>query len=96
MSLARDEREREIDLRADRAAYMVVTYGLLVLVMARAVLRNEGAWDLMALVMIGGAVNLGYTAWKRAVSRQMVALTISIGVLAAVVAGVIAFATRLI
>ncbi len=96
MSLARDEREREIDLRADRAAYVVVTYGLLVLVMARAVLRDEGAWDLMALVLLGGAVNLGYTTWKRAVSRQMVALTICIGVVAAVVAGVVAVATRFV
>ena len=96
MSLARDEREREIDLRADRAAYMVVTYGLLVLVMLRAVLRDEAAWDLMALVLLGGAVNLGYTAWKRAVSHQLLLLSLSIAVVSAVVAGTIAFATRLL
>jgi hypothetical protein len=94
MSLARDEREREIDLRADRAAYVVVTYGLLVLAFYRAVAKDEAAWDLMGLVVVGGAVNLGYTAWKRAVSRNLLLLSLSIGVVAAVVAGAIAFSTR--
>lgn len=96
MSLARDERERLIDLRAEKAAYTFVTYGLLVLAMARAVLRNEAAWDLLGLVILGGFVNLGYTAWKKALSRELLLLGVSIAVASAVVAAVIAFATRLL
>ena len=96
MSLARDERERLIDLRADKAAYTFVTYGLLVLALARAILRDEAAWDLLGLVMLGGVVNLGYTAWKKAVSRELLLLGVSIGVFSAIVAGVMAFATKLI
>jgi hypothetical protein len=95
MTRARDERERELDLRADRAAYTVVTFGLLILVMFRAVSRNEAAWDLLGLVLLGGVVNLGYVAWKRAVSPQLLVLSISIAILSAVVAGAIAIAVRL-
>jgi hypothetical protein len=95
MSLARDERERLIDLRAEKAAYTFVTYGLLVLAMARAVLRDEAAWDLLGLVILGGLVNFGYTAWKKALSRELL-LGISVAVATAVVGAVIAVVTRLI
>lgn len=96
MSLARDEREREIDLRADRAAYVVVTYGLAAAAVIRAVFHDEAAWDLLGLMVLSGVVELGYTAWKKAVSPQLLALSISVAVVSAVVAGVLALATRLL
>ncbi len=96
MSLARDERERLIDLRADKAAYTVVTYGLLVLALVRALVRDEAAWDLLGLVILGGAVNVGYTAWKKALSRELLVLGLSIALFSAIVAGLMAYATKLL
>ena len=48
----RDEREARIDLAADRLAYLVVSYGLLVAVAYRSLVRGDAAWDLLGLVVL--------------------------------------------
>lgn len=50
----------------------------------------------MGLVLVGSLTNLDCTTWKRAVSQELLLLAISIGIGSALVAGSIAFATRLL
>ena len=80
----RDERQAQVDLVADRLAYLVVSYGLLAAV----------AWDLMGLVLLGGLVGMVYRISKGAVSgRWVLMLVATIGV-AMVVGGVLVLTRR--
>jgi hypothetical protein len=82
----RDEREAGIDLAADRLAFLVVSYGLLTIVAYRGLVLGEASWDLLGLVILGGAVGLAYRLRKRAVSSRWAAVLVGTMVLAAVVA----------
>ncbi len=91
----RDEREQAIDRDADRLTAAVLSFGLLGLVIVRS-LRGEAAWDLLALVVIGGAVGAAYRVRSRATDRRWLAagaLAAAIAALAAV-ALVMALVTR--
>jgi hypothetical protein len=90
----RDEREAGIDLAADRLAYLVVTYGLLLVVAYRAFVDRASSWELLGLVVLGGVVGVGYRAWHRSISGSwalVLGLTIAAGL---VVAAITAFALR--
>jgi len=85
----RDEREIAIDNAADRLSYLVLAYGILVIVGLRG-LNGEASWDLLALVVIAGAVGLAYRLRQRVVTRPwlvlMVGSLVGAGLLAAVIA----------
>ena len=85
-----DEREAEIEHAGDRLAWLVMAYGLLVIVAWRSFVDGQPSWELLALVIAGGAVSFGYRIWHRAVSRTTllgVGITIAVAiVLAAVLA----------
>jgi hypothetical protein len=90
----RREPETRIDLAADRIAYLAVSYGLLLSVAYRSFVRGEAAWDLLALVILGGAVGLAYRASKGTVSgRGTVMIAATVGV-AIVVSGLLVIAGR--
>jgi len=92
--LARDERELSVDRAGDRLAYLVVTYGLLLVVAYRSFVDGHASWDLLALVLLGGAVGMAYRLWHRAFTREA-ALVIGVTVLVALaVAVVVALAVR--
>ncbi|MEZ0239710.1 MAG: hypothetical protein ACAH65_02830 [Chloroflexota bacterium] len=84
---ARDEREAGIDLAADRLAYLVLSYGLLVAVAYRAFAWQQSSWDLLALVVLGGVVGLGYRAWHRALSGRW-ATVVGLSIAAAAIVAV--------
>ncbi|MGH9888854.1 MAG: hypothetical protein ACREBE_25200 [bacterium] len=69
----RDERETAIDNAADRLSYIVLAYGMLVIVAIRG-FNGEASWDLLGLVVLAGAVGLGYRLRKRVVSRPWLML----------------------
>ena len=69
-----------------RWAYGLLTYALLVDVMYRSLARHEAAWDLMALVIVGGAVCTVYQARHKILGHGWVMKA----ALAACVAGVLA------
>ena len=83
----RDERTVAVENASYRWAYAVLTYALLVDVMYRGLFRNEAAWDLMALVIVGGAVCTVYQARQKTLVHGWVMKA----VLGAVITAVIAF-----
>ena len=88
--LVRDEREVSVDHAADRLAYVVLSFGLLAAVAYRSFVEGVASWELLGLVLLGGAVSTGYRLWQGVLTRQavlVVALTALIGlVVGAVVA----------
>jgi hypothetical protein len=86
--IERDEREQLIDAQAERLVAAVLSFGILVLVLVRS-LRGEASWDLLALVIAGGAVGLAYRARHRAVDRRFAAVQGAVMVVAAIVAAVV-------
>jgi hypothetical protein len=91
--IARDERETAIDHAADRLSYLVLAYGLLVIVAIRG-FNGEASWDLLGLVVLGGAVGLAYRLRERVVSSAWVLVLAGSIVIAAAIAVVVALATR--
>jgi len=83
--VSRDEPSARVDLAADRIAYLAVSYGLLLSVAYRSFVRGEAAWDLLALVVLGGLVGLAYRVSKGVVSGRgtvMLAMTAGIAIIA--------------
>jgi hypothetical protein len=82
----RDEREAAVEQRGDRLAYIVLSYGLLLIVAYRSFVERQASWDLLALVVVGGIVSVGYQAWRRALSRNAL-LVVGVTIAVAVVVG---------
>jgi hypothetical protein len=83
----RDEREARIDLAADRVAYLVVSYGLLLSVAYRSFVNGDAAWDLIGLVVLGGIVGVAYRARHGVLAGRwtlVLAVTIAIAFVVAV------------
>jgi hypothetical protein len=83
----RDERTVAVENASYRWAYAVISYALLVDVMYRSLLRHEAAWDLLALVIGGGAICGMYQARQKSLTHNWVMKAL----LVACVAGVLAF-----
>jgi hypothetical protein len=58
----RDERTQVVENAAFRWGYLVLSFGVLVDVALRGLVTRAGAWDLMALVVLGGLVTTAYQA----------------------------------
>jgi hypothetical protein len=84
-SVERDERTVVVENAGHRWAYLLVAYGLLIDVIYRAMVRHEAAWDLMALVIVGGAVCTMYQARQKTLAHGWAMK----GVLIALLGGVI-------
>ena len=87
--VARDERTVAVENAGYKWAYTVLVFGLFIAWMYRAMFRHEAAWDLFALVMVGGAVGQIYRARQKALPPGWV----KAGVLVACVAAVVAIVT---
>jgi hypothetical protein len=83
-----DERTIAVEHASYRWAYLVLSYGLLLSVMYRSVMRHEASWDLLALVVLGGAVSALYQGSFRVLSRRWLLLSAA-AALMALVLGVI-------
>jgi hypothetical protein len=86
----RDERERSVDLAADRLAFLVVCYGALVLAAYRSFVLRQETWDLLGLVVVGGLVGLGYRLRERVVTRSWTVILVATVIVAAAIALVLA------
>jgi hypothetical protein len=92
--LARDERELSIDRAADRLAYVVLSFGLLAVVAYRSFAEGEASWELLGLVLLGGAVSAGYRLWQRVLTRDALSLLALTALVALVVGVVVALGLR--
>ena len=90
----RDERETSVDHAADRLSYLVLSFGLLLVVAIRSAVGREASWDLLALVVLAGVVGTGYRAWRGAVTRRWLLAGLAAAGAALVVAAAIAAAAR--
>ncbi len=88
-----DERTVAVGNVARQWAHVFLLIGLLIDVMYRNVVLHEAAWDLMALMFMGGAVSIIYQARRKALPGRS---TIRVVLIACVVAGAMAFATALV
>ena len=85
----RDERTLLVENASYRWAFNLIAYGLLVVVAYRGLVWNETAWDLFALLILGGVVASAYQ-WMHNVLSRRTAVRMAAGMaLAAVVAAVI-------
>jgi len=62
--VVRDERTVAVEDASYRFAYVFISFALLLDVMYRSLVRREASWELLAIVIVGGAVS-GVYQWRR-------------------------------
>jgi len=90
----RDERTRAIENASYRWAYLVLSYGLLLSTAYRSFARGEASWDLLGLVILGGAVANVYQANQRVLNRRWAVSSIVAMVVAVVIGAAIVLLRR--
>ena len=90
-SVQRDERTGAVENASYRWGYLVMSFGVLVLVMYRSFARGESSWDLLALVVGGGIVTSVYQGANRVLTRGWVQTSVVTVVVAAIVAAIVTF-----
>jgi hypothetical protein len=89
-SVKRDERTMAVENASFRWGFTFVLFALLVDVMYRGLFRNEAAWDLMGLVIVSSGLATIHQARQKIWGRGWLWKMTLIGLVAAVVAAVIA------
>ena len=92
----RDERTVAVEHASYRWAYLLLSYALLVDVACRSFLYKESAWDLLGLVVAGGAVTVAYQATHRVLTRRWAWTVLLVVGVAAVLAAVIGLVGRVL
>ena len=87
-SVDRDERTIAVENASYRWAYLFLSFGLLAVVAIRSFALNQSSWDLLALVVLSGAV----TALFRRRQQAMPGSDMKAGVVAALAGLVVATA----
>jgi hypothetical protein len=85
----RDERTVAVENASYRLSYLVLSFGLLVLVAYRAFVHHQSSWDLLALVVLGGGVGTAYQGAHRVLSKGWVVAALVAILLAALLAAII-------
>jgi hypothetical protein len=88
----RDERTIAVEHASYRWAYHVMSYGALLIVIYRGLALHQTAWDVFALVLIGGAVPIAYQFSHRVLTRRWMMTAVLTLVAAAIAAAAIAWA----
>ncbi len=86
----RDERAIAVENASYRWGYLVLSFGLLVSVMARSYLFEDPSWDLMGLVVAGGLVCAAYQWWHQTLGRRAAYAGLIVTLLAAAIAAAVA------
>ncbi len=92
--VTRDERSTMVENASYRVAYLVMSYGALAIVAFRGFVLQQSSWDLLALVVLGGAVATIYQGSNKILSRYWVMATIAALILAAILAVVLVLILR--
>ena len=91
----RDERTLAVENASYRWAYLLLTYALLLDVMFRGLFHNEAAWDLMALVVVGGIACTIYQARQKALPEGWGIKAVLLACAAALIAALVAVVVTL-
>ena len=78
-----------IELEGNSIGYLVLSFGLLVIVAWRAFVLGEASWDLLGLVVLAGAVATAYRGWHEGITRPVairIVLAVALAILLAVLA----------
>ena len=86
----RDERTDAVENASYRLAYAFIVFALLLDVMYRSLMRREAAWDLMAMVIIGGVIGSVYQARHKILTRHSVRILVLTSLITGIVAAVVA------
>ena len=87
-SVSRDERTAIVENASYRIAYLVMSFGLLASVAYRGFVLQQSSWDLLTLVILGGATATMYQGTNKVLSRRWIIATVA----TIIVAGLIAVA----
>ena len=82
----RDDPTASVENASFRWAYLVMSFGLLGLVAYRSFFWRESPWDLLALVVLGGAVSAAYQGYYRVLTVRQVGLMVVAALVAALMA----------
>ena len=85
----RDERTLAVENASYRWAYMLLTYALFIDVMYRGIVRGEAAWDLLALVILGGLFCAVYQAKRKTLTHGWVRKVVLVACFAAAIAALV-------
>jgi len=89
-SVQRDERTVAVENASYRWGLILLTYALLIDVAYRGLVRQEAAWDLLALVIASAGACTAYQARERILARGWAKAGLLIALLGGVVAAVLA------
>jgi hypothetical protein len=87
-SVKRDERTVAVENTSYKWAYILITYALLIDVIYRGIVHKEAAWDLLALVIAGGAVCTVFQARQKILAHGWVRDVMLVALIGAVIAGI--------
>jgi 1,4-dihydroxy-2-naphthoate octaprenyltransferase len=84
--VSRDERTVVVENASYHIAYLVMSFGLLASVAYRSFVLQQSSWDLLALVILGGATATVYQGTNRTLSRRWIMATVATFVIAGLLA----------
>jgi hypothetical protein len=89
--VVRDERYYVVENASFRIGYMIIAYGVLLLIVFRSIAYHETNWDLFALVIISSFAATIYQMVHKTitVSRKWIYFFVAITLLAAIVSAII-------
>jgi len=89
--VAQDERTTAVTNAGYRWSYLVLSFGLLAVIAVRSFLRDESPWDLLALVILGGVVNVAYQGRYQVLHRRWGVLAVATLLAAALLGAAIVY-----
>jgi len=93
-SVSRDERTAVVENASYRIAYLVMSFGLLVCVAYRSFVLQQSSWDLVGLVILGGAPATLKQGTNKVLSRRWILATVATVILAGIMAVVFVILIR--
>jgi hypothetical protein len=85
-TVSRDERTAVVENASYRIAYLVMSFGLLACVAYRGFVLQQSSWDLLALVILGGATATMYQGTNKVLSRLWIKATVATIIIAGLIA----------
>lgn len=82
----RDERTVMVENASYRLAYNLLSFGALVIVAWRGFVLGQSLWDLLALVILAGALATVYQAVHKIFTRRVVGVVVALIVISALIA----------